>query len=675
MDQRRKFVPTSSPIHPQKAPRSRPSTESPSPDASDTATPAISADSHSTSLSTKQRFESDREQHQRGRKWYTRLAKRNYLVHLLVKEARLRWFLMGTACLAIAYVGAFARIWRVSPLDAPQELYLRTTDLFQQWSLHRAGLRAAAQGKADVAVHTLMMAASINRFSQEVTRDLVIQVTRFPRYNRDWVYFTVGQLEMLLSPTKNNPDDLRLAAAFYSRYELYDFALPKFRNPANCASPEAALLLLKAHFTVGNWDALPPLWQKYSGFLEAIPEARLYRLAGAALQDPTDASASEVAALRGVAVNPTNGVRHLALHLLIQIDSARLDINSVRRTLALLEDLHDEQLNDYLYLADTLHDTGLSEEARKIVQSVPLRSESVFVAEHQLKLWSKLGLDALGVDFVNKSLIKYQFHYRLILAATPMLVKSGKSDELRTLAVYVRKVSYLLGALGAYDVYLNANAELVAGNRPKAESLFQLFVEHPPAYAPAILQIADELSSNGFSLVAVRLLEKADFDFGNSAPAWGKVLSVAAQARSSKLLLMASRRLHDLRPNDRVIANNFAASLLLTRRHADQAIALTLPLISDFPELLSLRVNHAVALIQLGRAKEAEVVLNVIDPNRLPPEERTGCFFAWTVCQSELEHFDNVKIGNSQIDRSRLFPEQITWLDECLAKLPEQAAK
>lgn len=560
-------------------------------------------------------------------------------------------------------------------IRCPQELYLRTTELLQQWSLHRSGLRAAAQGKADIAIPNLMMAAHINRFSEKVTRDLVIEVTRFPKYNHAWVYFTAAQLEILLRPSKTNAEDHRLAAAFYSRYELFDLAIPKFRNPADCASAEAALLLLKAHFTVGNWEAIPTVWQKYAGFLGVIPEAELYRLAGAALLNPSDARASEIATLRNLAENKTNGVRPLALHLLIQIDSARADLNSVRRSLALLEDSHEEQLHDYLYLAETLNDNGFADEARNVVQNVSLRSETVFVAEHQLKLWSKLGLDALGVDFVHHNLVKDQFHFRLILAATPMLVKSGKSDELRTLAIYVRKVSYLQGILGSYDVYLNAIAELVSGNRPKAEVLLQHYVENPPAYAPAILQIAGELSSNGFSLLAVRLLEKADFDFGNSVPAWGQVLSIAGQARSSKLLMMASRRLHDLTPNDRLIANNFAVSLLLTRRQADQAIALTLPLISDFPEVVSLRINHAVALIQLGRAKEAETLLNGIDPNRLPLEERTGSYFAWTVCQSELGHFDNVKMGNTQIDRTRLFPEQIRWLDECLAKLPNEGTK
>ena len=67
--------------------------------------------------------------------------------------------------------------------------------------------------------------------------------------------------------------------------------------------------------------------------------------------------------------------------------------------------------------------------------------------------------------------------------------------------------------------------------------------------------------------------------------------------------------------------------------------------------------------------------LNGIDPNQLPSEERTGCYFAWTICQSELGHPDNVRLGNAQIDRGRLFPEQISWLEECLAKLPEQITK
>ena len=683
MDQRRKFVPTSSPIRPLKAPRSRPSSESASQsaptDISDGSEIPASKDSALPDSAVNPLgavgVVGDPSQHFRRGRWYSKLARRNYLVHLLVKEARLRWFLIVAVCLSVAYVGLFAKIWLVSPSEAPQELYLRATDLIQQWSLHRSGLRAAAQGKSEVAIRTLMMAANINRFSQDVARDLVAQVARSPRFNHDWVYFAAGQLELLLSSTKNKPNDLRLAAAFYSRYELYDFAIPKFRSPTDCASPEAALLVLKANFIVGNWESIPFVWQQYSNFLETIPEARLYRIAGAALVSDSDANAKEIESMRNIARDSTNTARNLALHLLIQIDAARLNLGDVRSSMAILEDAHDEQVNDYLYLAETLDGVGLPEEARKLVQGILRRTESVFVAEHQLRLWKKLGLDSLAVDFVHHQLIEYRFHYRLILALSPMLVKAGKADELRNLAVYVRQVSYLTSALGAYDAYLNANAELVSANRPKSESLFQQFVENPPSYGPAVLQTANELTSNGFSTLAIRLLEKVDIDFGGSVSAWGQVQSIAAQARSSKLLLRASRRLHEIKPNDRVAANNYAASLLLTRRHAAEAISLTLPLMTDFPELLGPRVNHAVALIQLGRAKEAEADLNAINPNNLPSEERTGCYFAWTVCQSELGHHDNVRLGNAQIDRGRLFSEQISWLDECLAKLPDQAAK
>ena len=687
MDQRRKFVPTSSPIRPLKAPRSRPSSEPPPqpgpeftpseilPEPVTAGTrPATQPESLSNSPGAADSPDSA-SKHARKRNWLSKLAKKNYLVHLMVNEPRLRWFLIVILSLAVVYVGLFARLWRVSPPESPQELYLRATDLIQQWSLHRAGLRAAAQGKSEIAIRTLMLASSINRFSDVVGRDLVTQVTRSTRFNHDWVYYSAGQLELLLSSANKNPGDLRLAAAFYSRFELYDFAIPRFRNPADCASSEAALLMLKAHYTVGNWESIPVVWQQYSNYLGGVPEASLYRIAGLAMASDSPAVDKKIEELRSIANDSTNAVRNLALHLLIQIDAARLNLVEVRRSLAILEDVHDEQVNDYLYLAETLDGVGLTQEARKQVQSIPGRTMSVYVAEHQLRVWSKLGLDSLAIDFVHHQLVEQRFHYRLILAITPMLVKTGKIEEVRNLAVYVRQVSYLTSVLGPYDVYLNAHAELLAGNRPKSELLFQQFVDLPPSFKPAVLQIAQELNSCGFATIAVRLLDKAAIDFGSSVSAWGEVQAIAVQARSSKLLLQSSRRLHELKPDDRVTANNYAASLLLTRNHAAEAISLTLPLITDYPQLVGPRVNHAVALIQLGRTREAEMGLNGIDPNQLPSEERTGCYFAWTICQSELGHPDNVRLGNAQIDRGRLFPEQISWLEECLAKLPEQITK
>ena len=172
------------------------------------------------------------------------------------------------------YVGFFARIWTIAPAEVPQQLRLRTTDLIQVWSLKRAAARAAAAGRNADAVHAFQAAVSVNRYDLEANRGMIREVTHSARFQPTWVLMSAFQLETVLAISHTNAPDLQLAAAFYSRYELYDWAISKFRDESLVQTPEAALLVLKFYFSAGQWGGVTAFWERHSSLLKPMPEAQ-----------------------------------------------------------------------------------------------------------------------------------------------------------------------------------------------------------------------------------------------------------------------------------------------------------------------------------------------------------------------------------------------------------------
>ena len=666
MDQRRKFVPISSPIRPKAMVRSNPKPAA----EGDLPVPEPPAGGPGEATS-----KSKRELRFRRRNWLSRRAQTNYLVHLLVKDGRLRWSLLGVFLFVMLYVGLFARIWTIAPKEVPQELRLRTTDLVQVWSLKRTGRRASAADRTSDAVHAFQGAVSINRYDLEANRGMIREVTRTTRFQPSWVLMSAFQLETVLAISHTNEADLRMAAAFYSRYELYDWAFSKFRNESLVKTPEAALLVLKFFFSAEQWRGLQTFWDRHSSLLKQLPEAQFVYWAALAMSGEAEPNRKALDSLRESAYNTENTERFTALHLLARVEAQHLELGRVQKVVAMLEDLHADRLEDHLYLALALDGGGLRAEARKVVGDMTRRPESVNAAELQLKVWGHLGLEDQVVEFVHERLPEFNFNHRLLLASTPLLVKTKKWDELRGLAVLIHQLPHTLELLGAYDDYLDGLAELGIGNSTKADQLFLRLVTRPVRFLPGLLQVTTDLTTSGFAVTAAKMLEAANADFGDSPQAWGQVQAVAVAAHDLPLILKSAARMHQLSPNDPVVRNNYAAVLLLTRNRADEAIRLTHPLITEYPNLLGPRVNHVIALVQLGRVEEAEKLINQVDPDSLPGNERTACFFAWTLCQALLGNADNARLGNTRIDRARLFPEQVLWLEEVLAKLPPESPR
>jgi predicted Zn-dependent protease len=147
--------------------------------------------------------------------------------------------------------------------------------------------------------------------------------------------------------------------------------------------------------------------------------------------------------------------------------------------------------------------------------------------------------------------------------------------------------------------------------------------------------------------------------------------AAAFSAKDANLLFSACERLYRLKPEDPVAANNYAASLLILREQAPEAVRITLEVMNALPNAFSPVINHAVALCQVGRPADAGPLIKDADPDQYNPDDRVSLLFAKFQYLAGVGKYDDARSIERRLDRTLLFPPQIEWLNKTLAGFPK----
>ena len=121
-------------------------------------------------------------------------------------------------------------------------------------------------------------------------------------------------------------------------------------------------------------------------------------------------------------------------------------------------------------------------------------------------------------------------------------------------------------------------------------------------------------------------------------------------------------------------ANNYAATLLVNRDRPEEAVSLTLQILTRFPDSTAAKINHALALLLNQRSDEAEAVLKSIVPEKLSGQEANSYQLGlFEVCFNQRQ-YDQAWEASDRIAAKHLFPNQLKWLEEMRQHLPRRTA-
>lgn len=635
----------------------------------------------------------------------------------MIDSPAFRYVVLGFLLVAVATPLMLLKLWRVGPPEMKARPRVSTIDFVQAWSLKRNAREA--EGRADYpnALAAWRAAAANNPADLVALRGSLSSILRSPR-PAEAATTAMNVAGWLLRMGQTNLADVELVAETLNRCELHDTTAVLLSRLTNVASPKLNRHQAAALFRSGRVDEFVKLLNKDPA-LDAAVQGSLEAPAPSASLSPADAELRLVAlaylagwnaklekdrtaeekermaraleALQAAAQDPaTETVAH-ELEMMVYVQ--RRDEEGCAATFRKLRDAGRASVRHLAMYVTLLLFEDKKDEAKAIVDEVnpvPRTDSDVFRLVALLAALDRLAeADKLCQQYFNDP----PWIEEGALIRADLLIEMGKKpekfpttwDELRRMAYRIRNHPSTRESLRGFSLYLEGLAELRQGYRDNAVRAFS------QAVAPAnpddknsttdlfpdnrlALRVADGLLKLNLAEYAEPLLLRRR-ELARNDPGFLTMLMLCADKRKrGDYLWDAMTNLYALAPNDPMVVNNYAATLLLFRRKPEEAIVHTLrlmqvPKLSNKPEVV---LNHVIALTMNNRLDEADELMLKVRPEDLNDDDMRAQYylalFELRLLQGRKEEaWPILRMLLAPDTKYRLFPVQTEWLE---AKIP-----
>ena len=586
------------------------------------------------------------------------------------------WFRLVFAgfVLSLVFLALFLpRIWRMTPPGFLPVIKVSGLDMARAWSLKRSALRSMKAGDYDGAVYAWQAAVANNPANPDSLRGALRNFLKLDHPNPRYQGPAVGQTFWLLKLTGTNAADVELVSQIYDKFQLYDLTL-RLLGPLedHLSAPEEAACL-KALFHSGQMVRFAARWAKLAGnHADSTPELQLY---GAAYQAGWGAySSAEEGQKHLEAALEDPDRRILANRLRLLVCAHRRDAAGYQDSLQRLVQWQSDTVLDHVLYWQLLAALGRKEEAAGLARSFPRPPATANDVRRLAETQIVLGMRDEARRFLQDNAQQSGNSPDLWMMLASLLVEDRKWEELRGLALQLRQQPVIRDTLANYSFYLEGRAELGLERPAVAAAAFEKAAQRPFEDAALGLTTAGSLLKLGYPAPARDILLPLEAGLARNPDYWQALFAAAYALKQPGLAVKAAAKAYELQPDNIVMANNYAAALLVNRERTEQAVRLTLQLVARFPDSTSAKINHALALILNRRTTEAEEILRKIDPAKLGPLEATSLYLGlFEVCFSG-KRYEQAREAASHIDTKYLFPNQIEWLEEARRQMPQQQA-
>ncbi len=582
--------------------------------------------------------------------------------------------LMWTAGIILVVLGllgtSLLKVWRVTPEDFVPVIRVSWLDMVQARTLAIAAREHLAAGRLREAAHSWRGAVANNPVHVPHLREWVTAaVESDDRFMEDGGA-PLNQAIMLVHMGGTNVADieltLRLLWRMGRKVDMIQLGLP-FQDKLG---PKAAGLMARAYFEAGEVGGFDKVWQAHAKDFGADRELALYREAWKAQWGPASTAREGKDRLAEAQSDPAQ--RPLALELARRLAAARSDISEHERLMTVLIQEGSATILAHAERWMLLASQGRRDEALRMARaSAPsLACKAVDQTRTLAETLARLGLTQEALDVLKRRPPTQKRDVQLWVMEGKLHESLGQWDDLASLAVAARsipgmgtvmdEVSYAMEAVAKAKQLRPDAAALAAGRAAQA----------PRGDSSALPQAAAWLVDAGFAKAGLSLLKKSEPTPNEALGYWTQRLMTAAMAKDADEMVLASDRAVALAPGNPAVANNHAATLVITERRPAEAVKLTFENLARFPSSPDFQVNHAMALLQNNRGNEAREVLLRVDPSPLNAMQRANFHLAWMELDVQEAKWAQARERGILIDRSQLLPLQIAKLDAMRAIIP-----
>ena len=595
------------------------------------------------------------------------------LLRVLIFNFWFRLAFVGFILFLIFLALFLPRIWRTTPPGITPIIKISGLDMARAWSLKRSALRAMAGGDFSAAAYAWQAAVANNPANPGLLRGALGNVLRLDRPDPKQQRPALGQAFWLLRLTGTNAADLELVAQVCDKFQFYDRTLRLLGPMEDRLTSAEEAAYLKALFHCGQMARFAGRWTRLSEKrFNITPELQLYHAAYLAGWGAASEARDGRRRLETALEDPPQRILSNRLRLLVCAHSG--DAAGYQESLQRLAQWQSDTLLEHVIYWQLLAALGRKDEARELARSFPRPPASSLETVRLGETYVVLDLRDEARQFLQQRLQQFGDSPEVWMLQANLLVEDGKWEELRELALQLRQHPAVPDTLVGYSHYLQGRAELGLERPAVAEISFQKAAQRPFEDRALGLSAASGLLKLGYPAVARDILRPLENGLAATPEYWQALFAAACELKQSDLMSTAAARAYALQPGNAAAANNYAATLLVNRERAEEAVRLTLLLSGRFPDSTAARLNHGLALLLNRRTAEAEALLKAIPPEKLSAREAASLQLGLFEVYFNKQQYDKARQTSKRIDVKYLFPNQTQWLEETLRRMSEQPA-
>jgi len=586
------------------------------------------------------------------------------------------WFRFAFAgfILFLIFLGLFLpRIWRTTPAGFVPIVKISGLDMARAWSLKRGALRSMAAGDFNAAAYAWQAAVANHPASPELLRGALRNVLRLDRPDSKYQRPALGQSFWLLRLTGTNAADLELVSQVCDKFQFYDRTLRLLGPREDRLTPPEEAAYLKALFHSGQMARFAVRWDRLSEKRFSLtPELQLYHAAYLAGWSAASEARDGRQRLEAALEDPPQRILSNRLRLLVCAHVS--DAGGYQESLQRLAQWQSDTLLEHVIYWQLLAALGRKDEARELARSFPRPPASSVETVRLAETYVVLDLRDEARQFLQQRVQQSGDSAEVWMLQANLLVEDRKWEELRELALQLRQHPAVPDTLVGYSHYLQGRAELGLDRPDVAETSFKKAAQRPFEDRALGLTAASSLLKLGYPAIARDILLPLEPGLAASPEYWQTLFASAYELKLPDLMSTAAARAYQLQPGNAVAANNYAATLLMNREHAEEAVRLTLQLASRFPNSTAARINHGLALLLNRRTGEAETLFRAVSPAKLSAREAASLQLGLFEVYFNKQQYDKARETSDRIDVKHLFPNQTKWLEETLRRMPAPPA-
>ena len=581
-----------------------------------------------------------------------------------------RWFVrcaiaagLGVLALALFVV----KLWNPMPASYKGSMRISGLDYLQASALQRTAIKAVRAGNLPSAMIAWRSAIANNGGDLDLYRGMLRTLVEFPKSRREYLGFAVTEGMSLLEISGTNVNDVELLSSYLRRFELYDWIAEMMKSRGDSLTAKGARLYAECLFFTGKQDQFAQYWNSRESDLSIDPASVLVHTAWQAYWGPPAGIAEARRKLAEARLDPRLGI--FASKLQLRVCERIPDLQTFKSALSQLQEAHEEQVFDSIAYWKLLQDSGNTADAVKLAKAFATAPATPEEAMQLAGVFELLGMNEYCDEFLAKYTPEFPQIVPLWTARSQMIIKLKRWDELREIAIAMRNTMVLARFVGGYSYYLEGLAEARVGKKDAAGVRFKKSIDEPFPTPLTAFIAASELQAIGFPDLAASLLKKNEADFEDRIEFWLQLTMSAFESKDTDLLMRASQRAYDIDPRNLSAINNYAASLLVSRTKAEEAVKLTMKLVASDPDRRDFKINHALALAMNHRYNDAEQVLLRMDQSSLNSVESSLIHYAWFQMFADRDLINQAAKEAAGIERQILIGSQAKYVADTLKRL------